>query len=260
MKRIFAIILSTVLLLTTLVSCGVPNQADDAVLCKDADGNYYALSADGKTFLYYYPGNESESFTVPEGVEIVAKNAFRDASNLKELNFSTTVRTIEDGTFELSHQERIVIPATVEHVKYDFFNCPNLKELVCEAPMEIFNAVGCIALESIVLPQTVTGFDAFCFDGCPEIASIRVSGQSKAKDAALEAACAGKVLYIPEGITEVLLTQLLSTGAEGFYIPDSVAELDLRGTGSWGRSIVVSVNSETTVLTDGDEYHTIIVR
>ena len=40
-KRILVGILSAVLLIGALVSCGVPNQAEDAVLCKDAEGNYY---------------------------------------------------------------------------------------------------------------------------------------------------------------------------------------------------------------------------
>ena len=258
MKKLLCIILASLMLV--LSSCGVPNQAKDAVLCKDAEGNYYVLSADGKTFLYYYPKNESESFVVPEGVVTVSSDAFKDAALLKELSFSHTVRRIEDGLFELSTLERIVIPATVEYVKYDFYNCTALKELVCEAPMLTFNAIGCSSLEYLVLPETVTSFDEFCFEGCSALLSIKTVGQETRENTTLEDACAGKILYIPDGITAVSVDHLLGTGAEGFYIPSSVEELNLCGTGSWGRPLVISVASTTTVLTDDDNYHVVIVR
>jgi hypothetical protein len=68
------------------------------------------------------------------------------------------------------------------------------------------------------------------------------------------------VIYLPEGITALSITQILGMGADGIYVPASVTKLDLRGTGSWGRHLTVSVASTTSVLTDGDDYHTLLIR
>jgi hypothetical protein len=99
-KQILAGIIAAVLLVGALVSCGVPNQAEDAILCKDAEGNYYVLSSDGKTFLYYYPGNESRCFTVPEGVIAIGAGAFRGCESLTSVSLYGTVISINDYAFD----------------------------------------------------------------------------------------------------------------------------------------------------------------
>ena len=223
----------------------------------------YTLSEDGKTLLTYVPKETTESFTVPEGVETVMANAFSNVEGLKELTFSSTVKTIE-GPFDFLLCEKIVIPATVENVTLAFYNCPNLREIVCAAPIAEFSTVtNCPALESLTLPDTVSEFGVWAFDLTPALKEIRIYGRDLVRDEAFEAHCGGKVIYLPEGLTKLNAEQLLGLREDyGLYFPDSLETLNIVGFGSWAHPArTISVASHTAIV--GEEtanYHNITVR
>jgi len=261
LKKAIGILLLSVLLLVTLVSCGVPNQADDAVLCKDADGNYYALSADGKTFLYYYPGNESESFTVPEGVEVVAEGAFAHIPNLRELSFASTVRELDGWIFSYDFDtiglKKLTIPASVESYRGKQFeiHSPTLEELVVLCEHESIHVAECRSLRSITIASVPTELSGDCLLLCENLREIRVVGQEPMRDEAFEAYCATKndlpVLYIPEGV-EILGNGLLFANVN-LYLPDSVRIVDewVYDHHSTDGTVIVSAPAGAQIGTDG---------
>ena len=222
---------------------------------RDANGNRYDVSADGKTFLYYYPDNPTGDFMVPEGIETVAETSFRDARNVRELTFSSTVKTIEGDFFSGACFERVVIPETVESVKYSFYNCRNLRELICAAPMTVFyGAVEMPALELLVLPSTLTKIGIWAFDGgLPSLKEIRTYGEEPIKDEVLETFCGETVYYLPEGVTELSIDHLIGLNGT-IYLPDScktfyaAPEVYLADS-----TFTISVSADTEVIA-GDYY------
>lgn len=222
----------------------------------------YTLSEDGKTLLTYAPKETAASFTVPEGVETVVANAFSNVHGLKELTFSSTVKTIK-GPFDFLMCEKIVIPETVESVALAFYNCPNLKEIVCAAPITEFStATNCPALESLVLPDTVTEFGVWAFDLTPALKEIRIYGRELVRDEAFESLCGGNVIYLPEGLTKLNAEQLLGLSEDyGLYFPDSLETLDIIGFGSWSHPArTLSVAADTEVTRGDRDYHNVTVR
>ena len=90
------------------------------------DGALY--TADGKTLLLY-PSNDSRtSFTLREGTEILASEAFYKADNLKEIVFSNSLITIKSKAIQSCYMLRdVVIPDSVQTIeKNAFYNCIGL--------------------------------------------------------------------------------------------------------------------------------------
>ena len=220
---------------------------------RDQDGRRYDVSADGKTFLYYYSDNPSGDFMIPEGIEVVAENSFRAATNVKALSFASSVKTIEGNFFYDSCFERVIIPETVENVRYDFYNCKNLKELICAAPMTMLYGVRALpALETLVLPSTLTEFELWTFDGgLPLLKEIRTYGADPLRDEAFEAFCEGTVYYLPEGVKELSIDQLIGLGGD-IYLPDSCKTFYASpGVYLAGEIYTISVAADTVVVSDG---------
>ena len=259
MKKLLCIILASLMLV--LSSCGVPNQAKDAVLCKGAEGNYYVLSADGKTFLYYYPGNESESFTVPSGVEVVASGAFAYIPNLKELSFASTVRELEGWIFSYDFDtirlQKLTIPASVESYRDKPFeiHSPTLEELIVLCESEGVFVADCAALRSITVASVPKEMYGDCLYCCKNLREIRVAGQEIVRDEAFEAYCATKndlpVLYIPEGVED--LSYALLYANVNLYLPNSIRTVDewLFYPYSADGTAIVSAPAEAQIGTDG---------
>jgi len=266
LKKAIGILLLSVLLLATLVSCGVPNQADDAVLCKDADGNYYILSNDGKTFIYYLPSNnrplyKGARFTVPEGVERIAKGAFWQSPKI--LTMASTVHTIEDGAFPYqSGLVKLTIPASVTSYREGnqavFVLTEELSltevELLCDVEKFCFLHCGLISL-TITEASVPKIWNEMTFERCYGLQSISVVGQETKRDMEFEEYCAQindyPVLYIPEGAEELLDSVIYSK--VNLYLPDSIKSISKNVYAEERQTYktVVSVPAHATVGEDG---------
>ena len=64
---------------------------------KSIDGSLY--SKDGKTLILYAAGKQETSFTIPDGVEIIGKNAFFECYDLTSVVISNSVISIGDYAF-----------------------------------------------------------------------------------------------------------------------------------------------------------------
>ena len=153
----------------------------------EANGGYYNLladkidvSEDGKTFLYYYPGNESESFTVPEGVEVVAEGAFAHIPNLRELSFASTVRELDGWIFSYDFDtiglKKLTIPASVESYRGKQFeiHSPTLEELIVLCEYASFHVAECRSLRSITIASVPTELSGDCLLLCESLHFIIV--------------------------------------------------------------------------------------
>ena len=221
---------------------------------RDANGDRYDVSADGKTFLYYYPTNTSETFTVPDGIETVVDGAFAHISCLKELSFAPSVKTIGylfSRDFRVESLEKLTIPATVtcyENTTFEFHGV-GLKELVIECSIGGLHVGGCDNLETIVLKNVPKVFDGLMFDGCAKLRSITVIGQEIVRDEAFEQYCASQngypVFYIPDGVEKIGYQQICSD--VNLYLPDSVQSIDMYAYCPYGETVIVSMAKHTVI-------------
>lgn len=243
-----------------LTGCGNVQNRADVIVCQDEQGSYYATSSDGKTFLFYYPGNAAESFTVPDGIEIVAEDAFAYIPNLKELSFASSVQFIHTGAFSANFDtiklEKLTIPASVQNYKNSRFEFhgPYLKELIIECEIgDSLHLADCKSLNKLTLATVPKELNWYSFYCNMNLTSIVVIGQESIRDEAFEAYCASKndypVLYIPDGV-EVLENELIYS-CVNLYVPDSVKTVSEWLYYKIDGDVIVSISPNTEISGSG---------
>jgi len=93
------------------------------------DGCLYTLN--GREMVLYPRYSPAESFTVPDGVEIIRAGAFRFSDNLREVILPEGLKTIGEYAFySCERLESINLPDGLETIGYwAFEGCPELKDL-----------------------------------------------------------------------------------------------------------------------------------
>ena len=113
------------------------------------------FSADGKTLIKYPSGKKDTSYTVPDGTERIAREAFADVPALENLVFPASVKEIRtEAVIRCDNLETITFSEGLEHLdRYAVSDCPNITDVIIpstvtsvgEAPFK-----GCFHLETIV--------------------------------------------------------------------------------------------------------------
>ena len=89
-----------------------------------------AVYTPGKQRLVYCMSHE-ESFTVPEGVEVIGEMAFRGKKELKNIIIANSVKEIgHDAFYDCDELDNVYVPAGVKEIKgYAFAECDKLKRI-----------------------------------------------------------------------------------------------------------------------------------
>lgn len=106
----------------------------------DPENPYFSVidgalcSKDGK-ILFSVPDYSRSSFTVPEGVEVIAEQAFAFLPNLQNVKLPSTLKEIKSRAFQCekpSKLKQIQIPASVEKIDFLAFWNTRLKTIIME--------------------------------------------------------------------------------------------------------------------------------
>lgn len=124
----------------------------------EADNQYYTsdngvLYNKNKTELYCYPSSSaSESFDIPEGVNLISHKAFNYAQKLKNINIPESVTTIEGSAFDkCTLLKEIFIPKNVKSVGLTPFNeCLSLEFIEVDNENQNFKNDKCGVLYNYV--------------------------------------------------------------------------------------------------------------
>ena len=190
------------------------------------------FSADGKTLLTY-PGGKSKSYSVPEGVEIIAPEAFA-GSEIEEIRFPSTLKRVESNAFAgCVDLKGLILPSSLESIEaYGFGeNMIGWGSMMHGAFPEI---------ESVTIPAGTTYIGASAFTalkklkafeaapGNPVYASVDGFLTNKAGDVILFAPLGMDtgIVRVPEGITG--LDKRVFTRFDvftEFYLPDSLIRI-----------------------------------
>ena len=142
---------------------------------ESVDGNLYYLNPDGtREFIQYAIARDDAEFSVPEGITRIGAYAFMGATSLTRVQLPNTLRIIDECAFRDTGLELVDLNTTVViHIgSWAFEDCTSLEmvylnnilEGIAEGAFE-----GCIALDYIVIPESVTYLGPRVFTQCEGI-------------------------------------------------------------------------------------------
>lgn len=149
----------------------------------DPENQYYSskdkmlLSKDGRELLYAI---DTQSVTVPDGVEVIRRHAFNGRSSVKNVVLVNTVSQMDPGIFYYcTNLENVNLGTQLTAIPYDsFFECNNLSSIVIP---DTVISIGMRAfyetnLTSVSLPSSVLSVDEYAFERCSSLVSMSAYG------------------------------------------------------------------------------------
>lgn len=128
-----------------------------------------------------FEGTAITEITLPKSISQFSSNLFKDCASLKKVVFEEGITSMGySSLFAGSALEEVVIASTITQIPYSAFeNIKTLKKVTFAEGSQVstisgyaFN--GCSALESINLPEGVTGIYDWAFGGCTSLSSVTI--------------------------------------------------------------------------------------
>ena len=161
------------------------------------------LIKNGNEIAYICKASAAGRISIPEGVEALFDNAFKDCANITGVTLPSTIKTIGSGAFygctgmtevnfpegitsiganafwNCSSIESVHIPGSVKTLGNNvFYNCASLKSVAIDEPANIEQTSwgqhvfsGCINLNSVRLPQNMPAYNSM-FENCSSLAEL----------------------------------------------------------------------------------------
>lgn len=164
------------------------------------DGHIY--SKDGSTLILYSPGNDQESFVIPEEVTTILSGAFDNAKFLKEVVFPSTMKEITEGLFLQNKTiQSIVINEGVETIGKKAFAGSSIKSVTIKNVKNIGEQAfsECASLKSVIIDGVET-IGKGAFDQCPALTDVTLTNVNKVGENAFAEDIALVNLTIGEGV------------------------------------------------------------
>ena len=157
-----------------------------------------------ENIFVYYAGDESKEYKIPDGIKIIAENAFYENKTLKSIIIPNSVITIDDYAFyEALALETISIPNSVTRIGQNAFKyCTKLKSVLLPnsiTTIEKETFFGCNELKTIVIPNSVERLENNIFYWCETIESVTLPKSIKSIDKYAFNGNKMKYIYIPKG-------------------------------------------------------------
>ncbi|MBE6811373.1 MAG: hypothetical protein E7523_00660 [Ruminococcaceae bacterium] len=153
---------------------------------KLAEGNSTYALIDGvlfnadKTELVMYPVRKAdETYTVPAGVLILGNDSFSSSENLKTINISDDVTTMNESCFFYSSVETVHFGKNVNFIDYNAFSCSEIKNIVLpEKLTEIISSMfySCSYLENLVIGSNVISIENDVINYCDALEAVHFTG------------------------------------------------------------------------------------
>ena len=248
MKRILkitALMLLTLLLIISMVSCGSSAPASDSGACGSGvtwsyDADTKALSISGNGTMNDYSAQtdlpwlamlaHAKTLTVSEGVANIGDYAFYGFTALESVNLPASVKSIGKSAFAYnSALTTINLPTTLEVIKDSAFE-------------------GCSALTVAVVPASVTALGAKAFAYCSSVKNAAVFANVAIPDGAFYNCRSIENLTIFSGITADKVHENAFKGASKSFAeaartdsPNTLATVTVKYVDAQGNQLAESV-------------------
>lgn len=170
---------------------------------KDVDGILF--TKDGTKLIRYPTARPAEHYDIPEGVEVIASQAFmqtyRGKSVLSTVSFPSTLRSIESLAFRQSNLSSVTLPAGVTFGSSSFDICKKLT--------------------NVTISEGVEALADYMFWSCENLGEIIFPASLKT---------VGNSTFGHSGVTKLDLGKVETIGSYAFYYCDGLTELTIPAT------------------------------
>lgn len=140
------------------------------------DGVIY--SADGTNLITYPAGRTDKSFTVPDGVEVIASGAFAFNASLETISLGSVREIGERAFLSCTALTEVSLPETVETVYQEAFSgCTALATLEISEGVQVFGDSAfsnCTALARVAFPESMTEIGRGSFANCTALSYVSI--------------------------------------------------------------------------------------
>ncbi len=144
---------------------------------------------------------------LPEALEIIPKKTFDGCSSLEKVNFTTSLKQIQQYAFYNTNITKVILPASIEVIgDYAFGACKNLTSITLPENIEdLTNGMfeQCTSLSNVVLPSSLKSIGKRTFYGCSALTKIN----------------------LPESLQSIGSECFMSSGLESLSLPESLVDL-----------------------------------
>lgn len=196
----------------------------DRTLISCLDGDESVIIPDGTDVIYKnaFKNNRAvKSVSIPGTVWKIGDWAFSNCPNLEHVTFPEGLQSIEDFAFDSSGIKSTVFPASLEHVGFKTFaECASLETVEFAKNCSVtelmrFTFVGCEKLSKVRLPDHLTRIGSSCFLGCKAFRTVYLpSSVESVESGALQYADNIHIAAVPDR----LLQAVINLGNEDSYV------------------------------------------
>ena len=152
----------------------------DSAKLSSKDGVLY--TKDMKTLFIYPEGIVSKTFTVPTGVEKIAKSAFANRKNLEEVILPETVTFIDETAFsDCISLRSINLPSNLQTIALSAFNkCTSLLSIAVPASLTLMGTsafANCTSLNNLTFGACSANIGDSAFYNCTALTTVNIPGE-----------------------------------------------------------------------------------
>ena len=127
---------------------------------------------------------ELKCIIIPGNVRVIEEGAFENCKNLESVSLSDGLEGIEAHAFtSCKSLKEIIVPNTVEFLSQESFSdCESLKKVILPSNIKHIDSnafFGCSSLEEIVLPEGIKYIDPYAFSYCKSLKTIVIPNTVK---------------------------------------------------------------------------------
>lgn len=165
----------------------------------------------------------TEEVVVPEGVEVIAENAFNNATNIYEVILPESIKEIKKGAFKKSTIRKIEIKSKGIRIGEDAFTNSSLYEIKCIATyLGPFAFAECESLINANLGDELKNIPKYAFHGCTALKKFHFPSNLKSIGTSAFYNCRIKEVNFPDTVEEIKSDSFLFSSVTKINVPASL--------------------------------------